>query len=66
MKVKINGKELYLDKIEFDFLFNPSVSHNDNIIAWTWDPWNCLDIYLDNFFPDEFSSDTLKEVNKNG
>jgi len=64
MKVKINGKASCLDKIEFDFLFNPSVSHNDNIIAWTWDPY--LDIYVDNFSQDEFSSDNLKEVNKNG
>lgn len=66
MKVKINGKELSLDKIEFDFLFNPSLSNNDNMIVWTWDPWSCLDIYLDNFCKDELSSYTSKEVNKNG
>lgn len=79
MKVKINGKELSLDKIDFDFFFNPSLSNNDNIIAWTWDPWSCLDIYLDNFCKqaskvskpskvesDELSSYTSKEVNENG
>ena len=66
MKVKINGKELSLDKTEFDFLFNPSINHNDNMIAWTWEPWNCLDIYLDNFCQDKSFPHTAKEVNENG
>jgi hypothetical protein len=48
MKLRINGKDLILDKIEFDFIFN-SKFINNNIIAWTIDPLTTtVELYLDN------------------